>query len=192
MRPKSSLGFGTSQPRFRAKGDATKREAGGTSFASRMDAEKAKIDAEKAKMINTHMKVFQEAIKAALDLADEEVFCENLDANYHVRDAKNDLKFHSLFHKLTRMATGMDSNFIVKNQFRTLVQSFTKVLSDSQCNEVFAFLTKRTDSKSNSRLDENADLGNGRGGNLEVKVGANFNKLKRDGGRDRSNSTLQN
>ena len=44
---------------------------------------------------------------------------------------------------------------INKLQFRNLVQTFTKRITDSSMNDTFNSLTKRGDSRNNSRNDEN-------------------------------------
>ena len=42
---------------------------------------------------------------------------------------------------------GHSMNMINKQQFRTLVQAFTKRITDNQCNDIFNFFTKRPESK---------------------------------------------
>ena len=72
-RPKSSKGFGSSQPRFGLRGPNA-----GNKSKSRihdiLDNERAKVDAERTRAINQNFKIFQDALKAELDKPDDEVF----------------------------------------------------------------------------------------------------------------------
>lgn len=107
--------------------------------------------------MNTNLKIVHEAIKECLDKPDEEVFNEALDSNFTVRDAKNALKYHDLLRQINHKLQGMDMSSINKLQYRNLVQVFTKRIIDSSINDIFNFLTKKSESKNASatRNDEN-------------------------------------
>ena len=74
-RPKSSLGFGSSQPRWGTKGRGADKGVR-KSAAEQQEAIRANIEAEKVKAINLNYKIFQEALKKALENSDDEIFNE--------------------------------------------------------------------------------------------------------------------
>ncbi len=155
-RPKSSLGFGSSQPRWGKKVGVGKT----AKFADRMEGERAKIDAEKNRVINQNLKVFYDALKADLEKPDEELFNDKIpDKRFMVRDAKNCNKSHSLMRYINNKLHNTNTTSISKLEFRQLVQAFCK-LSDSQCSEIFNSLTKKSETKGSMRnLDQqNNDL----------------------------------
>lgn len=210
-RPKSSLGFGSSQPRF------GKKVAGGKSgakFADRMEGERAKIEADKLRVVNMNLKVFYDAIKADLERPDEEVFNESIGSRFLVKDAKMNNKSHSLMRFIHRKLSSFDTTFISKVEFKILVQTFCR-LSDSQCNDIFNSLTKpKVDPKSviKSKDNINGDLRkennspnsrlvgtNARGSsknrrkngiNVNVMIRNEFGDHSGTGGRQRLNSSI--
>lgn len=117
-RPKSSLGFGSSQPRF---GTAKATRAKGSNYQDRIDLERSKHDAERNRIINGNLKIVHEAIKECLDKPEEEVFNETLSTNFSVREAKNLFKYHDLLRKCNNLLQGMDMTSVNKLQYRNLV-----------------------------------------------------------------------
>ena len=146
-RPKSGVGFGSSQPRFGSRIASAKSSS---KFADRQDAERAKIEQEKLRVINQNVKSFYDTLKAGLEKPDDDdVFCESCPA-YTVREAKNHNRVHALLGQLNVRLNDGDPHMASKLHLKGLLQAFVK-LSDSQCNDIFNNLTKKAEPRSNSR-----------------------------------------
>lgn len=98
-RPKSSVGFGSGQPRFGQK-SAASRARGGARAHEQLEKEQAKREAEKQRDINNNLKQFYEAVKTCLDKPDDAIFNDRLDTTYNVTQAKRDNEMKNLFKKL--------------------------------------------------------------------------------------------
>lgn len=75
-----------------------------------------------------------------------------------MRDAKNSFKYHDLLRQINNKLQKADMASLNKLQYRTLVQAFTKRITDSAVNDIFNSLTKKSDSKLRSDENINTDL----------------------------------
>jgi len=104
-RPKSSLGFGSSQPRFGKKKTGVRSTS---KYGNRMEGAQAKAEAERQKVVNMNLKMFYDAMKADLEKSDDEVFNAAVGPRVTVRDAKNAMRVHDLLRVICTKITGLD------------------------------------------------------------------------------------
>ena len=77
-----------------------------------MEQQRAALEAEKLKVVNHHYKIFQAELKNALEKDDNEVFCNEIDPNWLVRDAREKQKF--IFRVINQKQNKSDLAFITK------------------------------------------------------------------------------
>ena len=153
VKPKASIGFGTGQARWGQKG-----KKGGNirmSASERQAEQQSKFEAEKAKEVNANYKIFQDALKHALNNQDEEPVAHDT-PNYKVREARMDMERGLLFQRLNKKINNSERSQLEKGHFHSILQTFTN-LSDHKCNEIFNLFTKHSDSKSKAGLQKEND-----------------------------------
>ena len=123
VKPRATIAFGSKQNRFQQKtaGQGGAQGSMRQSLAEREAEQQLKMEAEKAKEINSNFKKFLEAISKGLKKGDDEQFCDQLQQDYKVREAKKDAEGHRLFHKLVDKILGKPKSNIKGQEFIQLI-----------------------------------------------------------------------
>lgn len=70
------------------------------------------MEAEKLKVVNHHYKIFQAELKVAIEKDDNEIFCNEIDPNWTVREARDKQKY--IFRVINQKQNKSELGFINK------------------------------------------------------------------------------